>query len=133
MQANATVSEQQNFSNSMRKLARDIIADPLDCAQSALHTEHIFIFVPSQIKILKTQQYLAVNVFERLLDADRAVTSHILGEQKSRFYDLLEPHYKHGSYIPHQVTFVDVPEYDIADLRIPTTFKTENISTIWAI
>ena len=46
MQANAAVSEQQNCSNSMWKLARDLKVGPLDCIWSALHTELNFVFVP---------------------------------------------------------------------------------------
>ena len=46
MQANAAVSEQQNCSNSMLKLARDLKVGPLDCIWSALHTEPNFVFVP---------------------------------------------------------------------------------------
>ena len=38
IQAYAAVSEQQNCSNSMWKLARDLKVGPLDCARSALHT-----------------------------------------------------------------------------------------------
>ena len=45
MQANAAVSDQQNCSNSMWKLARDLAVGPLDCIWSALHTEPIFVFV----------------------------------------------------------------------------------------
>ena len=43
IQAYAAVSEQQNCSNSMRKLVRDLKKGPLDCARSALHTEYNFI------------------------------------------------------------------------------------------
>ena len=46
MQANATVSEEQNCSNSMLKLARALKVGPLDCIWSALHSEPNFIFGP---------------------------------------------------------------------------------------
>ena len=46
MQANAAVSEQQNCSNSMLKLARDHKVGPLNYISSALHTELSFVFVP---------------------------------------------------------------------------------------
>ena len=45
MQANAAVSEQQNCSNSMLELARDLKVGQLDCIWSALHTEPNFVFV----------------------------------------------------------------------------------------
>ena len=53
MQANASVSEQQNSSNSMLKLARDLNVGPLDCIWSALHTEPNFVYLPLWMKILK--------------------------------------------------------------------------------
>ena len=46
MQAYAAVKEQQNCSNSMLKLARDLKFGPLDCILSALHTERNLGFVP---------------------------------------------------------------------------------------
>ena len=46
MQANATVSEQQNCGNSILKLARNLKVGPLDCIWSSLHTEPNFVFVP---------------------------------------------------------------------------------------
>ena len=52
MQANAAVNEQQNCSNSMKQLARDLKVGPLDCIWSALQTEPDFVFVPLQMKIL---------------------------------------------------------------------------------
>ena len=53
MQANAVVREQQNCSNSMLKLARDLKVGPLDCIRSTLYTEPKFVFVPLEMKILK--------------------------------------------------------------------------------
>ena len=53
MQANTAVSEQQNCSNTMLKLARDLKVRPLDCIWSALHTDTNFVFVPLLMKILK--------------------------------------------------------------------------------
>ena len=53
MQANAAVSEQQNCSNSILKLARDLKIEPLDCIWYALHTEHNFVFAPLEMEILK--------------------------------------------------------------------------------
>ena len=51
--ASAAESEQQNSSNSMWKLARDLNVGPLDCVRYALHTEHNFIFGHFYMKILK--------------------------------------------------------------------------------
>ena len=53
MQANAAVREQQNCSNSMLKLARDLKVRQLDWIWSALHTDPSFVFVPLYMKILK--------------------------------------------------------------------------------
>ena len=53
MQANATVSEQQNCGNSILKLARNLKVGPLDCIWSSLRTEPNFVFVPLWMKILK--------------------------------------------------------------------------------
>ena len=53
VQASAAVSEQQNYSNSMLKLARDLKIVPLDYIRSALHTEPNFDRVPLWMKILR--------------------------------------------------------------------------------
>ena len=45
MQVYATVSEQQNGSSSMWKLARDLKVGPVDCIWSALHIVPNFVFV----------------------------------------------------------------------------------------
>ena len=46
MQANAALSEQQYYSNSMLKLARDLKIGPFDCIWYGLHTEPYFDFFP---------------------------------------------------------------------------------------
>ena len=56
MHANAGVSEQQNCSYSMWKLARDLVFGPLDCARSALHAEPYFIFVRLWMKFVLSRK-----------------------------------------------------------------------------
>ena len=53
MHANPAVSEHQNCSNPMLKLAIDVEVGPLDCIWSSLYTKPNFVFVPLQMKILK--------------------------------------------------------------------------------
>ena len=43
IQANAAVSKQQNCSNLLWKLARDLKIEPVDCIRSALHAEPNYI------------------------------------------------------------------------------------------
>ena len=60
MEANAAVSEQQNCSNSMLKLAGDLKVGPLDFIRSALHTEPNFVFSRYKGKFSNTQHHLVV-------------------------------------------------------------------------